>query len=387
MHSQDSVASKLAGNISTTRSTRSTQADVGQQVGFLALPREIRDNVYFNLVVATDPVQYDEDFRTLSRSDTFSPTALMWMFEEGSNSQVAQESREAFYQHNTFLIYTHDIPALLEAKVHAMVFEVAEDAELSFYCAAFEAGAYVRNLAVRVGWHTSDGWFTDSCCVDPANDLQLLLDWDSLRSVIIDARFGAWTYGYPQGIGWDLLEEMKEKWGTEFRIYNDQMRSQDTRRYTSGRNDLSITRLAREIEWARTGRISDEQTEVNEDEEIDFGWDAGTVAEDEDEDVDEDEDEEEGENEEEETKLYEVEDGEEGEDEDEGTQTHEESDEEYEEETGGKDDQGKDGKVMQDVGQEEAEVEADGDDEERWSGEEAHLAEGNPWESVDDRSW
>ncbi len=257
-----------------------------------------------------------------------------------------------------------------------MVFEVAEDAELSFYCAAFEAGAYVRNLAVRVGWHTSDGWFTDSCCVGPANDLQLLLDWDSLRSVIIDARFGAWTYGYPQGIGWDLLGEMKEKWGTEFRIYNDQMRSQDTRRYTSHRNDLSITRLQREIEWARTRRISDEQTGVNEDEETDFGWDAGTIAEDEDEDVDEDEDEEEGENEEEE-----------GEDEDEGTQTHEESDEEYEEETGGKEDQGEDGKVVQDVGQEEAEVEADEDEEEGWSGEEAHLAEGNPWESVDDRSW
>ncbi len=330
MHSQDSVASTLAGNISTTRSTRSTQADVGQQVGFLALPREMRDKVYFNLVVASDPVQYDKGFKTLSRSDTFTVTALMWMFEEWSNSQIARETREAFYQHNVFLIYTHDIRVLLEAKVHAMCFEVAEGAEPNVYSAPFEASAYVRNLAVRVGWHTSGGWFTDSCCIGPSEDLRLLLNWDSLRSVIIDARFGAWPYGRPQGIYWYLLEEMKEKWGNEFKIYNDQTRCEDTRRYTSDRDDLSIIWLPREIEWARTGGISNEQIEVNEDEE---------------------------------------------------TQTHEESDEEHEEDKGGKEDQGENGKVVQDVGQEEAEVEADEDEEEGFRGEEAHSREWNAWES------
>ena len=60
-----------------------------------------------------------------------------------------------------------------------------------------------------------------------------------MRNVIIDAKFGAWSHGYPQGIGWGLLEEMNEKWGKNFRIYNDQSLSRDTRRYTSDRRDLS----------------------------------------------------------------------------------------------------------------------------------------------------
>lgn len=122
----------------------------------------------------------------------------------------------------------------------------------------------MRKLAVRVGWHTSGGWFPDECCLSPASDLRILLESDSWRNVIIDAKFGAWSYGYPQGIRWELLEEMKEKWGKNFRIYNDQTLSRDTRRYTSDRRDFSDRWLpedqsSHEAEEAEAEGRNDEQ--------------------------------------------------------------------------------------------------------------------------------
>lgn len=69
-----------------------------EKIGFLTLPREIRDQIYFHLVVAADPIQYDENFQTLSSSNTFTATAMMWMFEDGSNAQIACEACETFYQ-------------------------------------------------------------------------------------------------------------------------------------------------------------------------------------------------------------------------------------------------------------------------------------------------
>ncbi|CAD6579542.1 MAG: hypothetical protein ASARMPREDX12_009288 [Alectoria sarmentosa] len=213
-----------------------------EKIGFLALPREIRDQIHFHLVVAADPIQYDENFQTLSCSNTFTATAMMWMFEDGSNAQIAREACETFYQENTFLVYTHHIAALLSANTHkfAIVADVVDESgRPTIHSIEFDAGAWVRKLAVRVGWHASGGWFPDQCCLNPASDLRILLESDGLRNVIIDAKFGAWSYGYPQGIGWELLEEMKEKWGKNFRIYNDQTLSRDTRRYTSDRRDLS----------------------------------------------------------------------------------------------------------------------------------------------------
>ena len=268
-------------------------------VGFLSLPREVRDQIYLNLVVAEDPIQYSEKFESLSRSGTFADTALKWMFDVESNFRIAEETREIFYQHNTFLVYTHDIPALLHGKTHAMLFAPGKDSETTItYSTPFDAGAWVRKLAVRVGWHASGGWFTDSCCCYPASDLRLLLQRASLRSVIIDARFGAWSYGIPQGIGWDLLEEMRTKWGKEFRLYNDQTLGGDTRRYTIDRTDLSDILLPRSRssengDRAETASDRSEQEEINEDGEAEEPENAETVAESEDEEREENSDEEE----------------------------------------------------------------------------------------------
>ena len=239
MNSSGSFTSARTGHSPKASLPHIMAADDPERVGFLTLPRELRDNIYHNLVVAADPIQYDENFHTLSRSDIFAKTAMMWMFETGSNCQIAQETRETFYQHNTFLIYTHDIPKLLEAQTHAMSLELGEVAEPTIYNTRFEAGPWVRKLAVRVGWHASGGWSPDLCCLNPGKDLRVLLQWDNLRSVIIDAKFGAWSFGYPQGIGWRLLKKMNTKWGEQFKIYNDQTLSMDTRRYTSDRRDLS----------------------------------------------------------------------------------------------------------------------------------------------------
>ena len=262
-------------------------------VGFLSLPREVRDAIYHNLVVARDPIQYDQSFRSLSRSGKLAETAMTCMFNTMSNTQIAQETRESFYQHNTFLIHTHDIPALLESKNHVMSFGPGVGIEPTFHSTPFEAAAWVRNLAVRVGWHTSGGWLTNVCCLRPAQDLQLLLEWDSLRSVIIDARFGAWSFGYPQGFGWDLLKEMNTKWGKIFRIYNDQRLEDDTRRYTSNRRDVSDVLLSRnwnepDLNEVETASESSEHKEANRREEAELSSEDETAAEDEEEEGEED---------------------------------------------------------------------------------------------------
>lgn len=264
-----------------------------EKVGFLSLPREVRDQIYLNLVVAEDPIQYSENFESLSRSGTFADTAMKWMFDVESNSRIAEETREFFYLHNTFLVYTHDIPALLNTKTHAMLFATGRDLETTVtYSTPFDSGVWVRKVAVRVGWHASRGWSTDSCCLDPAQDLRLLLNQASLRSVIIDARFGAWRYGIPQGIEWDLLEEMKTKWGKEFRLYNDQVLVEDTRRYTSNRRELSDILLTRHqsspnSEGAETASGNSAQEEPSEDDEAQQPEYAETAAESEDEEREE----------------------------------------------------------------------------------------------------
>lgn len=335
-------------------------ADDTDRVGFLTLPREVRDNIYLNLVVTADPIQYDENFQTLSRSDTFAKTALMWMFETGSNRQIAQETRETFYQHNTFLIYTHDIPKLLEAQTHAMSLKVEGDAEPMIYRTRFEAGPWVRKLAVRVGWHTSGGWFPDSCCLNPGEDLRVLLQWDSLRSVIIDARFGAWSYGYPQGIGWKLLKMMNNKWGEQFKIYNDQTLSMDTRQYTSDRRDLSgifdqQDQSSQESEEEKIRSEGGEQENVYYDEEVGLWQDVETGPEDEDERSEEDDEEEEEEDKEE-----------------------EELEEEQQEEEGA---------AHSGSSEEETEEEADEREVEAWSGDDVASEEGINQDGVDYRNW
>lgn len=332
-------------------------ADDPERADFLTLPREIRDSIYLNLVVTADPIQYDENFQTLSRSETFAKTAMMWMFETESDCQIAQETRETFYQHNTFLIYTHDIPTLLEAQIHAMSINVGEAAEPTVYKTAFECGPWVRKLAVRVGWHTSGGWFPDSCCLSPGEDLRVLLQWDSLRSVIIDARFGSWSFGYPQGIGWRLLKKMNKKWGEQFKIYNDQVLSMDTRRYTSDRRDLSEIFDQQEQSSQESGeeetRIEDgEQEIIDDDEEVGLWQDVGTGSEDEDEWS-------------------------------EGSEEEEEQEEEEQEE----EEQEEEGTVHSVTSEEETEEEADEREIEGWSGDDAEPDEGDNHDGEDHRSW
>ncbi|KAL9136316.1 MAG: hypothetical protein Q9175_002486 [Cornicularia normoerica] len=332
------AASTQTEQDSKTSPPRIIPADVGEKVGFLTLPREIRDQIYLNLVVAADPIQYDKHFETLGRSDTFTASAMMCMFEDGSNPEIARETRETFYEHNTFLVYTHDITALLGAKAHTMSFAAAKGIEPIIHSTPSEAGAWVRKVAVRVGWHASGGWFPDGCCLNPAHDLRSLLEPNGLQSVIIDARFGAWSYGYPQGIGWDLLQEMNEKWGKDFRIYNDQTLGDDTRRYTSDRWDLSDR-------WLLEEKYSQEPVEavasVVEDD-VFQGW-----GEDETEVEDENEDE--------------------SEHEDESEEREEEENEDEGEEEGGA--------AQEDISGQEEEGGAEGDEEEAWSEEGAETWE------------
>ena len=155
-----------------------------------------------------------------------------------------------------------------------MVFGAAEGIHQLLNSTAFNAGAWVRKLAVRVGWHSSSGWLPDQCCQTPARDLSTLLESDGLQSVIIDARFGAWPYGYPQGIGWDLLRQMKGRWEKDFKIYNDQGPCSDTRRYTSGRRDLTDgwpvggDGSGQEAEESEAGASDGEPARAEDDEEV-----------------------------------------------------------------------------------------------------------------------
>ena len=87
---------------------------------FNSLPRELRDQVYTQVLVSTLPIQFSNVLGpVVCNPDLRAPMAML--FSWASSPQIADEACEIFYQCNTFLVYCEDLPTFLGGKIHRML--------------------------------------------------------------------------------------------------------------------------------------------------------------------------------------------------------------------------------------------------------------------------
>lgn len=87
---------------------------------FNSLPRELRDQIYLQVLVSPLPIQYSNVLGPMvCDPDLIGPMAML--FAWASNRQVADEACEMFYHFNTFLVHCQDLPIFLGAKNHRML--------------------------------------------------------------------------------------------------------------------------------------------------------------------------------------------------------------------------------------------------------------------------
>ena len=87
---------------------------------FNSLPRELRDQIYGQVLVSPSVIQFSNVLGPIVYDpDLLGPLAML--FSWASNPQIANEACEIFYQRNTFLVHCEDLPTFLGAKVHTML--------------------------------------------------------------------------------------------------------------------------------------------------------------------------------------------------------------------------------------------------------------------------
>lgn len=87
---------------------------------FNSLPRELRDQIYGQVLVSPSPIQFSNVLGLMvCDPDLLGPMAML--FAWASNRKIADEACEIFYQRNTLLVHCEDLPILLGAKIHRML--------------------------------------------------------------------------------------------------------------------------------------------------------------------------------------------------------------------------------------------------------------------------
>ena len=86
-------------------------------VNFNSLPRELRDQIYRQVLVNPFPIEFSNVLGPMIYDpDLLGPMAML--FDWASDHQIAHEACEIFYQCNTFLLHCEDLPTFLGAKIH-----------------------------------------------------------------------------------------------------------------------------------------------------------------------------------------------------------------------------------------------------------------------------
>lgn len=86
----------------------------GAKANFMSLPRELRDNIYEQLVVTSQPIRFDQLFGPLA----YGIQGLNLLYGWDVLRQITQEACEIFYQRNVFEVFCDDLALLLGANIH-----------------------------------------------------------------------------------------------------------------------------------------------------------------------------------------------------------------------------------------------------------------------------
>lgn len=140
---------------------------------FMSLPRELRDHVYEQLVVTSQPIRFDQLFGPLA----YGIQGLNLLYGWDTLRQVTQEACEIFYQRNLFEVFCDDLPLLLGANIHQWALHEYPDCRdwlkdsLPHH---FDTKLHVMNLKVMVPENRRSPSLADDlgcllCCERPQN--------------------------------------------------------------------------------------------------------------------------------------------------------------------------------------------------------------------------
>ena len=148
---------------------------------FLSIPREIRDFVYENLLISSEPI----NFNRLSGPLVYDiDTALLGLWE--TIPQVAQEACGIFYQYNTFVVLDGDLHSFLHSNITSWVLHAASPDPRRQQSVNTNVKPWLSKIEII----QEQSMFTDYR--ELGAGLRYLLACPRLQGVVIDTGRGFW---------------------------------------------------------------------------------------------------------------------------------------------------------------------------------------------------
>jgi len=194
--------------LNSTLTAATSTVGGGANAHFMSLPRELRDHVYEELVVTSQPIRFDQLFGPLA----YGVEGLNLLYGWDILRQITQEACEIFYQRNIFEVFCDDLPLLLGANIHQWALHEYPDCRdwlkdsLPHY---FDTKLHVMNLKIPVPEHRRSARLAD--------DLGCLLCCDRPQNVTLEFRWTTW-----QGLDDDsklVLERLQRKLGDRLDVH------------------------------------------------------------------------------------------------------------------------------------------------------------------------
>ncbi len=150
-------------------------------VNFFSIPREIRDLVYENLLISSEPI----NFNRLSGPLVYDiDTALLGSW--GTIPRVAQEACGIFYQRNTFVVLDGDLHSFLHSNISSWVLHAPSSSLRQQQSLETNVNAWLSKIEI----FQEQSMFTDYR--ELGAGLRYLLACPRLQSVVIDTGRGFW---------------------------------------------------------------------------------------------------------------------------------------------------------------------------------------------------
>ncbi len=96
-----------------TSAPTAATVEEGPKAHFMSLPREVRDRIYEQVVVASQPIRFDPFYGPLAQM----VEGLNLLYGWDTLRQITQEACEIFYQRNIFEVSCPDLSLLLSANM------------------------------------------------------------------------------------------------------------------------------------------------------------------------------------------------------------------------------------------------------------------------------
>ena len=147
----------------------------------LSIPREIRNLVYENLLISSEPI----NFNRLSGPLVYDiDTGLLGLWE--TIPQVAHEASEFFYQRNTFVVLDGDLHSFLHSNIASWVLHTPSPDPRRQQSVNINVKAWLSKIEIL----QEQSMFTDYR--ELGAGLRYLLACPRLQSVVIDTGRGFW---------------------------------------------------------------------------------------------------------------------------------------------------------------------------------------------------